>query len=340
MFEHEDYLLYVVSAWCEMGWPAFKKAFDNLFIRYIFRDTDPLDSLSHYRRHTVRFLDSLGHCDVEFNESGGRIYSAAPLLARLPTIGLPQAVLCGSRTPHTLNLILKASREIGSQLKVDVQSQRSPRAYIPRRIVVQAESIEQIALLAKDLQINFSENPPSWMLLNFCGSLEQYLGTLEWSIQSELNWPRREYDLNRLQFVPSREIVNEFRLCSYEHPATSQLKHFLWQGERCALVDRDWARYATLNEANKSVIIYDPRNSLLIVPASVPLPRLVGRALTLCSGFAPQFIDRARIPIESPEQTGFDAYREVAPDIAYLAASRLGQSLIESLVDMPKEKKR
>lgn len=337
MFEHEDYLLYVVSAWCEMSWPAFKKAFDNLYIRYILRETDTLDSLSHYRRHTIRFLDSLGHCDVEFNESGGRIYSVPPLLARLPTYGFPQAVLCGSRTPQSLDLLTKACKAISGKIKVDVQTQASTRAYVPRRVIVQAESIDTLLKLAESLHIGFSDNPPAWTLLQLSGSVDDHICSREWLIQPELNWPSRDYDLERLQFIPRRGTAGAMRLSSYEDSTRGRKIHFLWQGESCAQSDRDWGRYVALNWARSSVLIYDSQRSLLAAPSGAPLPRLVARALTLCSGLVPRFVDKVSVPLRSSEQIGFDVYTDIAPDIAQLAASKLGQSLIESSLNIFKE---
>jgi hypothetical protein len=323
-----------------MGWPTFKKAFDNLYIRYLLREAGTLDSLPYYRRHTLRFLDSLGHCDVEFNESGGRIYSASPLLVRLPTYGFPQSILCGSRTPKSLDLLTKACSAISGQIKVDVQAQASTRAYVSRRVIVQAESVDALRNVAESLHISFSDNPPAWALLQLSGSVDDCIRSCEWSIRPELNWPSQDYDLERLQFISRHEPANAIRLSSYDDITRGRKVHFLWQGESCAQIDRDWGRYIALNRASYSVLIYDPRRSLLAAPSGAPLPRLIARALTLCSGLVARFVDKVSVPIRTAEQIGFDVYTDIAPDIAQLAAAKLGQPLIESSLNIFKEKTR
>ena len=64
-------------------------------------------------------LDALGHCDSIFDSAGeGIVYVGPPTLAALPIPGLPRAVVCGSRSPDTLALLLRARTQAGGRIRV------------------------------------------------------------------------------------------------------------------------------------------------------------------------------------------------------------------------------
>lgn len=334
MSDRGDFLLYVISAWRQMSWPAFKRAFDTLYMRHLASSASPQTPISRFRQRTVRLLDALGHLDVDFREGGGSVYAAPPLLARLPKAGLPEAVLCGARSPRTVSEILEARKARKRVLAVDIQAQENPYASIPRHVIVKAESVEMLAELASELHIGFAEIPSAWALLQYSGSLQDYVETRKWSMQSEINWIRYDFDPMRLQFRDPHDTASDVRLSSYDDPVRLRPIHYLWRGDSSALVDRDWGRYAILNWCNKHVLVYDAHSSLFIVPSSAPLPRLIARCLALCSGRAPVFRTKQQLPIDSPEQNGFDAFISVPHDIAEMVASKLGQALVQVRLTM------
>src|SRR5207253_2220357 len=74
----------------------------------------------------------------------------------------------------------------------------------------------------------------------------------------------------------------------YRHPDGWMREDRLWRNGEFAAADRDWARYAVLEDRRMRVIRYDRRATTVAAPRQVPLPRLAARSFTLCSGHAPQ----------------------------------------------------
>lgn len=330
MSEQSDFLLYAISTWREISWPAFKRTFDVLYMRYRANMASSSNSLLHYRRRTLRGLEVLGHCEAEFGENGSRIYVAPPLLARLPICGLPQAILCGARGPKTANRLLEICKTLGKRITAKTEVQENNLAYVPRRIMIEAESTEIISNLAQKLCIGFSETPPAWGLLHFSGSLQGYLDSRAWQSDQELNWPRRDFDPASLQFRIPALNASEFRLSSYNEPVrVGLMKHYLWRDGVRAEIDRDWGRYAVLHWHNQNVLAYDAHRMTFFVPSSAPLPRLFARALALCSGYAPSFVEKSQLAVTPFEQNGFDIFTGVPSDIAEIVAAKLSQKLIE-----------
>ena len=328
MYRNSDRLLYVISARAEVTWPAFKQIFDYLYmIRRCSRELS-LDTLPYQRRMTLRAIDALGHCDVSFDEGGGKIFVAPPVLARLPCLGLPQAVLVGERSPQTMKQLSEARSAFGQHVRCDAREHGSDLALVPQRLLIEAESTNQLADIATALRIRFEEEPPAWSLLHFSSSLDEYLAIFEWSAARELNWKRKDFDISSLQFRTIHQAETPTRLSSYSDRVRNLQIHRLWKNGRWVQIDRDWGRYAVLRETGVNVLVYDLQRFLMAVPASAPLPRLFARALALCSGFAAPFIPKHGVSYESPEAWGFTLFRDVPPQIAEMVATKLGQTLL------------
>jgi hypothetical protein len=327
-----DQLLYVITARKEISWSTFKAIFDSLAARSnAGTERDRGDPRRYARRRLVRALDALGHCEVAFTETQGSISVTQPTLCRLPISGLPQGVLTGARSPSTVPYLVDICRQSDATVSIDVSSRGSALTFIPRRVIVETESLEQLGHVAASVGVAFESQPPAWKILNFSASLEQYLETLKWTTESEPNWLRKDFDADRLSFRDDR-VDSSLRLSRYSDPVRSLPLTFLWKDTSRAEVQPDWARYAILNEARKSVLVYDRREFRLVVPATVPFPRLIERGLVLSSGFAPQL---SQVRVE-PEVSAMPCYiyEAVPPQIASLAAWKLGQCLAEASIDL------
>ncbi len=346
MSRDSDELLYVISAKKQMPWLSFKQAFDYLYLLHNI-DSENEYKIINARFSTVNHLDSLGHCEFDFNDKNKRVYATHPVLVRLPSAGFPQAILTGSRSSKTIGELTNACRLIGDNINIEVTEQESEFLLIPKRIVVQAEDISELHTIASKLEINFLETPSAWSLLHFTASLKDYLDTCQWSNESELNWKRHTFDPNSLIFSPSptentseRKISN-IHLIQYEHPYRNTKIYYLWQNEKNIQVDRDWGRYAVL-EANKiSVFIYDQHKFMIAVPVNAKLPRLLERTLTLCSGYVVRLetlpfhilrsnssVSTATGVVRSSDMVNFKIFRDVPPQIAEMTAAKLGQTLV------------
>ena len=102
----------MVSSKVGRRWREFKNAFEYLYLNTPGTDGEAIESEipSWAVNKTARALDILGHCDLEFSQSGRRVHAAPPVLARLPIAGLPQAVLTGSRSPKTIPSVKEACK--------------------------------------------------------------------------------------------------------------------------------------------------------------------------------------------------------------------------------------
>ena len=77
------------------------------------------------------------------------------------------------------------------------------------------------------------------------------------------------------------------------------------------------------------MLLYDSKRFLFATPSSVPLPRLISRALILCTGLAPSEAVLQGKPVEMlPEYCHLNIYDAVVPSIAEMVSNKLGQKLI------------
>ncbi|MBW4496741.1 MAG: hypothetical protein KME26_27425 [Oscillatoria princeps RMCB-10] len=327
MSRDSDQLLYVISAKKEMSWASFKEAWD-----YLYRLQTPSGDLeqeeSNYKNKLLRVrraLDSLGHCDFDFSDDGSKVYAAPPVLVRLPCAGFPQAILAGARSPQTVQQLSDACQSVGGHVNLEVAEQPDKLVLVPKRVAVQAEEVRELEEIAKSLGIPFIETPSAWLLLNFSGSLDDYLATLKGSANSDLPWKRQTFDPRSLQFRQNQQTDIGIRLSQYSHPVRNTPLYYLWQDGQCAQIDRNWGRYAVLRAARVNVLVCDERRFLMAVPAGARLPHLLERALTLCSGYVATYTEN--LPAYSPEIRGWNLFRDIPPQIAEMTAAKLGQSL-------------
>lgn len=313
MISRGDMLLFAVTAQREMAWPAFAKAVDSIFVP----DARIAADVAHVRSTVAALGDALGHWEVVRHGGTARIVIAPPVLAVLPHPGRPAAVLCGSRSPDTHPALAEACLAAGADLRVTRQDRSSP--YAPAVFEVRADGDASLADTASRLRVSISAGPAAWSLACALGSLDDYLASLEWSTGVDLNWPRRDFDSNRLRLEAIRhgEGRTGLTLSAYRHPDGWMHEDRLWRDGEYASVDRDWGRYAVLADRGIRVITYDRRSGTVEVPRQVPLPGLAARCFSLCSGFAPTARAGAGL--------GTWVYDRVPASIFETVASKLGQ---------------
>jgi hypothetical protein len=328
--KNTDQLFYIISAKNEMSWASFKEAFDYLYTLQADSIDGERDGIKPKRFQTVRALDALGHCDFDFNEN--KVYAAPPVLVRLPCAGFPQAILAGARSPQTIQKLSEACKAIGNHVNLEVTEQPGELVLVPRRVAVQAEEVGELEAIANFLEISFLEMPSAWSLAHFAASIDDYLTTFQWSNDPELTtWKRQTFDPSSLQFRSSQERDTDIRLSQYSHPSRNSQKHYLWKEGRCTEIDRDWGRYVVLKALRRNVLVYDQQRFIIAVPVGAKLPRLLERALTLCSGYVATFVEG--LPF-SPEIRGFNLFRAIPPQIAEMTAKKLGQTLSTHSLDI------
>lgn len=310
-----DALLFAVSASRELPWSSFKAAVDATCAP----DGRFANEMRYVRSEAASVGDALGHWEVVNAGGTKRVVIAPPALARLPWPGLPRAVLCGSRSPDTLDDLREACAK---QPNIDVSAGiQSGHPYAPTRIELRATSEQALADAANATGVVWLPAPASWSLAVASCSLSDYIKTLEWVSRADLNWDRRDFDAERLAFgrAGDGEVAPALRLSAYSHPDGWAWRDWLWSGDTAADVDRDWGRYAILRNAGRRVLGYDGRDGHVTAPRQAPLPKLLARALALCSGQAPS--------LRESEGLGLHAYPGVPAGVFALVASKLGQDL-------------
>jgi hypothetical protein len=198
---------------------------------------------------------------------------------------------------------------------------------VPRRIVIEADSEDAIVDVGHEIRVTYTAAPPAWDLVRFSGSLDEYLNSRPLVRLPEIDWPRRDFDADLLQFRPAGAAPDHVRLSRYEHPLLPLRRYHFWFGEAYCEVDRDWGRYALLRRAGIHVLAYDPRRRILAVPAGAALPRVLALGCTLCSGYVPRFVPPADCPAGLAGRAGLHVFLRVPLVVAQTVADKLGQRL-------------
>jgi hypothetical protein len=322
MSDASDRLLYVLSARREMAWAAFKQIFDQLYVG----KTGTIEDSRFQRGETLRALSNLAHCEFEFGRNASRVYVLPPALLRLPQAGLPQVILAGARSPETITEVKRVCAE--HSCLTEITEQIGGACFTPLRVMIQSETIPALENVARALGIAFESTPPAWSLANASGSLKELRDSLEWRLEDELNWPRREFDPKNLQFYNFVGTAADLRLIRYTDPKRSINRHLLRDNGRAAEIDCDWGRYAVLSHLGINVLVYDEKQFILGIPASMPLPVLLARALGLCSGRIARRLASASVAWATLETRAINLFTSIPPPIADLVASRIGQTLV------------
>ncbi len=322
IFSPGDLLLFALSDHDAMPWIHFSSAVAEL-------NTDKDEGgLALKRFQTAELLSGLGHCDRVVRD-GKQVVAAAPAaLARLPVTGLPIAVLVGRRQSRTVEELTAVCRSVaGSQLDVEPSEIRS--ALVPSRISVVGEAESHVAEVAMRVGIPYISVPAAWTLAVVSGDLDTVHDALLWEERSQLNWVKRRFDPVKLRMaLPDQVLESPSEFWAYEDPYSRRAKFFLRRNGAEAEIGREWGRWSILSSLGTSVLCFDSRRNLLASPRSVPLPALLARSLTLCSG---------RVP-DAAEFSGrvHHVYGSVPLAIASAIAKRLGQQLLNRDINLPR----
>lgn len=320
-----DFLLQTISTFGNMNIDKFNTAFNGLSqsMRMSNREVD----LNYVRRQTIRLLDSLGHCEFDFDNR--RVFVCSPSLVALPTSGLPKAILTGARVPSLIEEIKNFVRTNRDSISFSETQQNNEYLFLPSAIYIEAVDYECIKNVSLATQIyHYLETPVAWSLVNFSVGIENIVENLIYERRDDINWKKQTFYTDSLTFS-NRNCDNIQKLVSYVNPVNQQRRHWVWDNNQAAEVDRDWGRYIILASQKKNVIIYDERYHRLAVPSTVPLPRFLARAATLCTGMAPVPAPIGEEPIGGlPAGHQMDIYYDITPPIAKMISRKLSQDLI------------
>jgi hypothetical protein len=316
-----------------MSFTNYDNAFTAIYSQ-VYKMSPEEISFTYLKFQTLRLLDALGHCDFLFESRC--VYVCPPSLILVPSFGLPMFLLTGARNPELIARINKfVINNKGSVRLIDIP-QRVEYCLLPRAIYLEVMSKDIIERGALKIGVNSkSDEPAAWSLANFTSNISEIEKEMSFELRDKPDWPKRTFSPVDLIFSKYYQTQDDFRLIEYTNPRDQQKLHFLWQGDKGAEVDRDWGRFIVLAKQNARILLYDIRRFLLAVPASIPLPRLIARSLTLCTGLAPSNRIISEKPIKTiPENCRFNIYQSVVPQIAEIVSNKLEQVLIPYNIEL------
>ena len=303
-------LLLWLSARCEGSWGQFRAAVDELHPS----DEDDAGaaadgefSLHHRLRQS---LDCLGH--VEFFahecEQGWRV--APPMLAARQVNSRFVGLLCGARTTELLNRIYGFTD--GCQIE------RTELLAAPDRVRVLADSSELVERLAGIAGLHVQYDAPLAILMHIPQiksprreSADEFPVGADWTIH--------EFDARKLRLreIKRADVQNARRgLFRFRDRFQTRL-YFARRDSGTHKVARGVGIYQALRAIRRGVLVYSREPRELQLPAICRPPRLLERALALCSGIPPIY----------DASTAQLIYHEVPANIAALAAELLLQPL-------------
>ena len=109
-------------------------------------DYDPTETATGHRWRALRELNTLGHVDLELSTNNIQVHIAPPVLAALPGLGAPRAVLCGARSPNFIEGLRTESQNAGVETVIESQLAASP--YAPAHVELRTEDAARIKTVA------------------------------------------------------------------------------------------------------------------------------------------------------------------------------------------------
>jgi len=307
MLNNGEKLLYYISSRKKIS--RYKLKNDLIILANFLEEK----SSNIYLWRSIRNLSSLGHVEINGEMRNELIQVCFPSLVRLPGVGKPEYILCGARFDQTFKKIEETSQNISS-VEISSEEMRSTEGLCPNKIILRADSKEDMEQLSKSLGIEITEGYPSFDLINFIPSVEDYFND-----QNKVPHPIADnityFDAD--EFSWKMVVPESFPyLGKYTHPQTQQINHYVYYDASNAVkVKLDLGRFKILKAERKKAIEYDEKSYRLSLPVRLPLPSLYERSLCLCSGEPPQI---------SPDGSTL-YYNSIPREIAYLVLEKLGQ---------------
>jgi hypothetical protein len=317
-------LLFAISARGKMTWGQYREAIAILLEGLSGHQGGAGEAASHVS--LLQALQGLGHCDVDFTNEGSVISITQAALCRLPSGGLPKAVLTGARSLDTIKQIREAALGFGKEILVTVLRESAPSGLIPDSVFIEAASERTLGEYAEVLGVQYIGIPPAWTLVNWSGDIDEIGQALDYRVSQDLNWPR--FDFRPYELFFSRERYDSFpRLTRYINDATKMPMHVIYCDDRGAEIDLNWGRYMLFKLLSLNITAYDEKSLKLAVPLKAQLPTVIARALCLCTGLPAIHLNREGL-VPQIRCSDWIVYDGIPPQIAVTALSKIGQAPI------------
>ncbi|MBZ5752453.1 hypothetical protein [Metabacillus rhizolycopersici] len=322
-----DDILTVLSVIGSIKLEKFREVYDTL-LKHRFNE-DEQQRLLYSHNDVLRDLEALGHCEVDY--SNRKIYICPPSFALLPSRGLPRIVLAGGRSEKMLKRLMKLVNKNSDKVSVILSDHLSVKnPLFPQTICIEAKSIGILKQVTERIGIEGNlEIPASWCLSIASPSVNDISKSLVYSELVEPNWKKAVFCYERLYFRQF-ECSDEIKLVKYKNPISQQQYTWIWNGNAAATIDRGWGRYVILNNHKSRMLLFDQVKQRFAIPSTMPLPKQLARAATLCTGFLPRKKAIRKQIGYLPRETNITVYEGVTEFIALEISKKLGLDLLET----------
>lgn len=273
------------------------------------------------------YLESLGHC--EFDNEENKVYICNTALAVLPGSGSIRAVLCGARDENIINKLYNFQEKYSNNIDIEFIDQVRDCLELPEVIKIKTFYEDIILKLSKYINAEIQvQVPTSWLILNASCDIKEYEFTLKKEPLINLNWTVKFFNIDDMYFQINKPKHCLAVLKEYINPFTNKKKYYIDIEDKSYKVDVDWGRYYLYYKLKKNILFYDEKKQALGVPCFIPLPKLLSKALTLCSGILPL---RAEINYNKEKLNNISVYvyTGVENQVVQLLENKLGQKIIK-----------
>ncbi len=333
----KDIMLSFISSSGKLSFEKYFTTFEQIVTNH--NSIEKISNFNYNKHLSLRYLESLGHIDIDYISP--KIVINKPQIILIPNKSFVgrEAVLIGARYSDLINDLIRKSKVMGIKVSIEnsIDSNTGLEFIVPQiiRLSVQGDrkdnfGEERLQNLCNDLKIIF--NPSILLqpiLLITSPKIIDYEGILIEDEEQDYEWARQIFNPLKLKFEVSTNHFDK-NLCLLKYHFTNyHIRYKLWQNQKCYKdnnvrnkgIDPEWGRYFILYKLGKNVLFFDEKARSLAVPISVPLPRLINKALTLMSGYVPD-------PKIINGNT-YEVYRNLIPSLTYNIFSQLGQSIQE-----------
>ena len=254
-------------------------------------------------------LERLGHAEFFATDckDGWRI--APPVLAAHSYSGGMRGVLCGARSPALRERVIHAGE------KLNFEAVASPG--VPDLIRFCCPNPSALDELSAKAGLHFQPDAPLAILTHLppCDPPSRAFSPSEFPLGAD--WIIHRFDTAALAWRKvERTEAQSIRFGMLRFTIYFQRPRFFLRWKNMTFeMPRAVALYALLRRHKRNVLRYDDKTITLRVPAICRPPRLLERALVLCSGLPPTYAD------------GQLNYSDVPPEIAHFAAELLRQPI-------------
>ena len=269
----------------------------------------------------LRALDWLGHCESAGRKGRTSITLARASLARLPGLERSRAALVGARSAATLTELQDLCKKSGTGVSVLVsETSFNSGCFSIKRFVLEADSFDAIKTVADSAGIPLTRQPAGWELAFASMSVADFEKSIRWETGYPVPNDAEHFSPDTLRF--DENYSGGLRLARWQEATTNKIIYALRKDSTVAFLDSpEWGRHVELSASGASSIRYDVGRKLFAVRATAPPPRLLARALCLCSGCLPTMSEA----VTGKNKTLWLTFGGVPLPIANMVAEKLGQ---------------